>query len=311
MEKELIRIVFFGSGKFAIPTLELLIAEDYDIPLIVTTPDSPVQKFAEEQDIPSFNIGKPEHMLALPFIDILKKTEANLFIVASFKKLPEAVFNMPSLGTFNIHASLLPDYRGAAPVNWAIINGENRTGVTTFFLDKNIDTGHIILQKEMSIQPSHDATSLEYELSLLGAEVTKETIETITKDEYKLIVQNSSDKLAPKLNLDNRELNFSKSCLEIFNQIRGLNENHTGYVIIKRVDNPSYKIKIFVHKAAYTTLTPTVKEGSIVISGNGGPGIVCKDGIMWLNSVQREGRNKMTGKEFYNGLPELRNYVLD
>ena len=237
MRKEDLRIVFMGTPEFAVATLKALVENEYNVVAVVTQPDRPVgrhqdtvqpsevKKFALEHQLP---VLQPEKMKDPAFIDQLKSYKANLQVVVAFRMLPEVVWDMPKYGTFNVHAALLPQYRGAAPINWAVINGEKQTGVTTFFLDKDIDTGRVILQKPFDIP---DTANVEYVydgLMHLGAEICLETLdkiiaadgcpESIPQSELEGKFKRLYD--APKLNKDICEIDWNRPCKRIYTMYR-------------------------------------------------------------------------------------------
>lgn len=230
----------------------------------------------------------------------LKSLNANLQIVVAFRMLPKAVWEMPELGTFNLHASLLPNYRGAAPINWAIINGETKTGVTTFFIDEKIDTGAIILKAETAIGPQENAGSLHDRLIDLGSEAVLETLRLIESDAISTIVQIETDdiKTAYKLNKENCKINLSKPAPAIYNLIRGLSP-YPGAWCYFRDGGQEYSIKIYdgeiiseVHNNAIGTILSTKKDLMIAISG----------GFLKVNNLQFPGKKKMTAAELLNGM---------
>ncbi len=233
------KIVFMGTPEFAVAPLTALLDKGYDVVGVVTVPDrlagrgrqltkSAVKNCIEEyNEVNNKNITllQPEKLRDEEFLTQLKGLDADLFIVVAFRMLPQVVWDMPKLGTFNLHASLLPHYRGAAPINWAIINGETRTGVTTFFLNDKIDCGAIIMQQEVEILPSDNLENLYNRLMDVGAKLVTQTVDAIDKGEVKPIVQNQNETLyrpAPKIFKEDCELSFDKSVIDIHNKIRGL-----------------------------------------------------------------------------------------
>ena len=244
MKKEDLRIVFMGTPEFAVETLQALVAHQYNVVAVVTQPDKPVgrhgsvlqpsavKQYASEQGIP---VLQPEKMKDPVFVEQLRSYQANLQVVVAFRMLPELVWAMPEYGTFNVHAALLPQYRGAAPINWAIINGETQTGVTTFFLDHDIDTGRIILQKPFDIPDEADVEYVYDGLMRLGAEICLETIEAIIASDGHPesipqedihhpsdIIHQTSLKPAPKLFKETCEINWQQPAKQVYDFIRGL-----------------------------------------------------------------------------------------
>ena len=232
MKKEDIRIVFMGTPEFAVNILDGLLHHNYNIVGVLTAPDRPAGRGQKinESAVKVFSKSKglkvlqPGNLKDDTFLSDLKNLNANLQIVVAFRMLPKVVWQMPSLGTFNLHASLLPDYRGAAPINWAIINGETKTGLTTFFIDEKIDTGSIILQSNIDIEPSENAGMLHDKLMVLGSALVIKTIEQIEGGTVKTISQPIKEtKTAYKLNKNNCKIDWNSSIESIYNKVRGLN----------------------------------------------------------------------------------------
>ena len=239
MKKEDLRIVFMGTPEFAVETLKALVENEFNVVAVVTQPDKPVgrhqdtvqpsevKKFALEHNLP---VLQPEKMKDPAFVNQLRSYKANLQVVVAFRMLPEVVWDMPQYGTFNVHAALLPQYRGAAPINWAVINGEKQTGVTTFFLDKDIDTGRVILQKPFDIPDTANAEFVYNGLMHLGAEICLETLEkiiaadghpdSIPQEELEGKFKRLYD--APKINKDICEIDWNRPCKRTYDFIRGL-----------------------------------------------------------------------------------------
>jgi methionyl-tRNA formyltransferase len=229
-----LKIVYFGTPDFAVAGLKTLIDNNYNIAAVVTAPDKPagrgkklkssaIKEFAQKHNL---KILQPNNLKSPGFIEELRNLNANLQVIVAFRMLPEIVWAMPKYGTFNLHASLLPQYRGAAPINWAIINGEKETGVTSFFLKQKIDTGNIILQKKTDIKETDNAGTLHDKLMILGAEVILETVKLIEQEKVNPIPQDKiiSGKLktAPKIFKNDTIINWDKKALEIHNLVRGL-----------------------------------------------------------------------------------------
>ena len=230
-----VRIVFMGTPDFAVVTLKALIDHNFNVVGVITAPDRPsgrgrklnqsaVKKYASEQQL---TILQPTNLKNESFLNELKTLDANLQIVVAFRMLPKVVWQLPSLGTFNLHASLLPDYRGAAPIHWAIINGETKTGVTTFFIDEKIDTGAIILQEETTINDTETTGDLHDKLMNIGSQLVVKTVKLIQKGEVKTIVQQLNDnvisKEAPKIFKETCKIDWKQPLDKIYNKIRGLN----------------------------------------------------------------------------------------
>ncbi|HLS29752.1 MAG TPA: methionyl-tRNA formyltransferase, partial [Flavobacteriaceae bacterium] len=228
-----LRILFMGTPEFAVYILDEILKAEHTVVGVVTAPDRPagrgqrvhssaVKKFAEKKNLP---IYQPSNLKSPEFQKELQDINPDIAVVVAFRMLPKMVWNFPAYGTFNLHASLLPDYRGAAPINWAIINGEEKTGVTTFFLDEKIDTGKIILQEEVKIESDDDAGSLHDKLMIKGADLVNQTLKLIAEKNIETQPQSSpaEGKTAPKLDSKNTRIDWSKTPEEINNLVRGLN----------------------------------------------------------------------------------------
>ena len=227
-----LRIIYMGTPEFAVPSLQILVENGFNVVAVITAPDkpkgrgqklstSPVKDYAVSQDIP---VLQPTNLKNPEFIEELKSYNANLQIVVAFRMLPEMVWDMPEIGTFNLHASLLPQYRGAAPINWAIINGEKKTGVTTFFLKHEIDTGNVIFQEEEVIEEDDTVGDLYGRLMDSGAKLVLKTVEAIQAEDYPQLPQNEDQEIkhAPKIFKETCEIDWTKSSQEVYDFIRGL-----------------------------------------------------------------------------------------
>lgn len=300
------KIVFMGTPDFAVTVLNRLIEQNYNIVGVITAPDRPagrgrklqesaVKKYSRENNLP---ILQPTNLKSEDFITTLKELEADLQIVVAFRMLPKIVWNMPRLGTFNLHASLLPDYRGAAPIHWAIINGENKTGVSTFFLNEEIDTGEIILRKEVNIRDDETVGELHDKLMYLGADLVCQTIDLIKKDKITTVKQHEKNfKLAPKLNSENTKIDWNQSIELIYNHIRGLNPFPAAWTEIKSGED-TFTVKIYgVHKVHethnYEPGTILTKSKQIKIYGI--------DGFINIEELKISGKRKMDAKSLLNG----------
>jgi methionyl-tRNA formyltransferase len=249
-----LRIVFLGTPDFAVGILKGMLEENYNIVGVITAPDKPAgrgQKMSisavkEYALATNLKILQPTNLKNEIFLEELKSLNANLQIIVAFRMLPQVVWNMPEYGTINLHASLLPDYRGAAPINWAIINGETKSGVTTFFIDDKIDTGAIILKNEIEITPHENAGELHDQLMLLGKKTVLETLDLIVNQKIETVLQPQieQDKTAYKLNKDNTKIDFSKNIDEIYNHIRGLSPYPTAWCYFKNINN-EWNVKIY------------------------------------------------------------------
>lgn len=306
MEK--LRIVFMGTPDFAVGILDSLIKENYEIVGVVTASDKPagrgqkikysaVKEHALAHNLP---ILQPDNLKDETFLSELKALNANLQLVVAFRMLPKAVWEMPELGTFNLHASLLPDYRGAAPINWAIINGETTTGVTTFFIDDKIDTGAMILSNSLEIKPFENAGELHNRLLKLGSETVAQTLKLIENEVVKTTIQEESknNKLAPKLNKENCKINWTKSALEIHNLIRGLSPYPSAWCLLND-SVQEYPIKIY--EATFCIEEHAYKIGTIII-GKKEMKVAVKDGFIHILSIQFPGKKRMNVVEFLNGV---------
>ena len=293
------RIVFFGTPDFAVASLNALVENSYDVVGVITAPDKPagrghklqpsaVKSYALEQRL---NVLQPTNLKAEDFITELESLRADIQIVVAFRMLPEIVWNMPKLGTFNVHGSLLPDYRGAAPINWAIINGETKTGVTTFFLDKDIDTGSIIRQSDIHIEDKWTAGELHDAMMPLGADLVVDTVHSIFKGQCTL--QSQSSELAthaPKLNRENCRLDFTKSPSQVISQIKGLSPFPGAYF-------GDYKfINAAVCAAEISSINP------VLFRLKGGLFLKYSKGNIEITSIKAAGKRQMSGKDFANGM---------
>jgi len=305
MEK--LRIVFMGTPDFAVGILDTILKNNYEIAAVVTAPDKPagrgqklnqsaVKVYAEENNL---KVLQPTNLKSEDFLAELAALNANLQIVVAFRMLPKAVWQMPKLGTFNLHASLLPDYRGAAPINWAIINGEEITGVSTFFIDEKIDTGAVILKNETNISEEETAGELHDRLMLLGAETVVETLKLIENNQVKTTIQPAEEtKTAYKLNRENCKIDFNKSSKEVYNLIRGLNPYPSAYTILTDSGN-DYNIKI--HDVTYTIEEHDFKPGKFIASKKT-IRLATNDGFIEILSLQFPGKKKMKTAELLNGM---------
>lgn len=304
MKKDL-RIVFMGTPEFAIPSLKILIENDFKVVAVVTALDkprgrgrklapSPVKVFAVENNIP---VLQPPNLKDQDFIQTLKAFGANLQIVVAFRMLPEIVWSMPEYGTINLHASLLPNYRGAAPINWVLINGEKKTGLTTFFIKQEIDTGNILLREEVDILPDDDAGSLHDRLMIIGGNLVLKTVQTVQTGDFTASVQEDSSDLkkAPKIFRDMCEIEWNKSGEEIRNFIRGLSPFPGAWTTL---NGKMYKIFRVEQK-------PGRKQdeliGNISTDSRSYLNIFCLNGVISILELQPEGKKRMNIEEFFRG----------
>ncbi|WP_394758042.1 methionyl-tRNA formyltransferase [Flavobacterium sp.] len=304
-----LRIVFMGTPEFAVGILDAIAKQNqHEIVGVITAADKPagrgqkikysaVKEYALENNL---TLLQPTNLKDETFLSELKSLNANLHIVVAFRMLPKVVWAMPELGTFNLHASLLPNYRGAAPINWAIINGETKTGVTTFFIDDKIDTGAMILSKELEISDSENAGELHDKLMVLGCDAVVETLDKITEGNVITTIQQETIniKTAYKLDRDNCKIDFTKNVTEIYNLIRGLSPYPTAWCNFKDGDQ-EFSIKIYdtkqeVEEHDYTvgSIITTKKEMKIAVFG----------GFIQILSLQFPGKKKMLAHELLNGV---------
>ncbi|POY41155.1 methionyl-tRNA formyltransferase [Flavobacterium alvei] len=306
MEK--LRIIFMGTPEFAVGILDTLIKANYNVVGVITVADKPagrgqkikhsdVKEYALANNLP---LLQPTNLKDETFLAELKAWNANLQIVVAFRMLPEVVWKMPELGTFNLHASLLPNYRGAAPINWAIINGDAKTGVTTFFIDDKIDTGAMILSAETEIDPNENAGLLHDRLMLLGSETVLNTLNLIEKGNVSTIIQEETAeiKTAYKLNKENCKIDWTKSTKEIFNLIRGLSPYPSAWCFFQD-KNEEWSVKI--HEAKMALENHNFESGSLICSKKEMK-IAVKDGFIQVISLQFPGKKKMNVGELLNGM---------
>jgi len=304
---EPLKIVFMGTPDFAVATLKALVQNGHNIVGVITAPDKPagrgqklqesaVKQYAQSQNL---NILQPTNLKNEDFIKELQLLQANLQIVVAFRMLPEVVWNMPKYGTFNLHASLLPNYRGAAPIHWAIINGETKTGVTTFFIDEKIDTGAMILQEEINIEPDETVGSLHDKLMVLGSDLVLKTVKLIENDSVSPTIQpqQSDLKSAYKLNKDNCKIDWNDSIENIYNKIRGLNPFPSAWCYLKN-GNETLIVKLF--KVSKEMIDHPLEIGTIAIDKNTMK-VAVTGGYILVHEIQLPGKRKMDTKSLLNG----------
>ena len=302
------KIIFFGTPDFALKSLEL-INSHCDILCVVTSQDkksgrglrihqSEVKKFSIINNI---MIKQPEDLRNIDFINQIKSMNADLFIVVAFRKIPKEVYSVPKLGTINLHASLLPDYRGAAPINWALINNEKVTGVTTFFINEKIDHGDIISKKEVLIDNDDDYKSLYRKLSIIGSNLLLETIMMVFEGKFQIISQSkvNNKKKAPKLNSENTRINWEDNTERILGMIRGLSPSPGSWTILKNGDD-EVRMKIIKANFYRNNLLDKKNLGKLSIVGNN-IYINTKGGQINCTIVQIENKKEMSAKDLLNG----------
>jgi len=308
-----LRIVFFGTPDFAVASLDALVQNGQQIVGVVTAPDrpagrghqlkpSPVKTYALSKGL---TVLQPTNLKAPDFLSELTRLKADLQIIVAFRMLPEAVWNMPPKGTFNLHASLLPQYRGAAPINWAIINGEQETGVSTFFLKHEIDTGSIIFQEKVAIHSNMNAGELHDKLMETGAPLVVKTVQAIAANTYSQIeqedlVQDADLKNAPKIHKSTCEIDWNRTSTEVFNHIRGLSPYPTAWTKLKgNEDAAALAIKIF--QAEIDPTTHQHPSGTFFSDGSSYIKVSCAVGFVNLTVLQQPGKKKMPVLDFLRG----------
>lgn len=310
-----LKIVFFGTPEFAVSSLDKLLSAGFDIAAVVTMPDkiagrghkllqSDVKKYALEKGL---KILQPEKLKSPDFVNELKEINADLFIVIAFRMLPEVVWKMPKLGTFNLHASLLPRYRGAAPINWAVINGDTKTGVTTFFLKHEIDTGDIIQQETIDILPEDNAGNVHDKLMNLGADMVVNTVKAIELGEIKTIPQPEGDFIpAPKIFKNTCKIDWNNPSAKIHNLVRGLSPYPAAWCQMADERDPERQLDLKIFE--------TKKTEDYLYNGAPGDIIILKDRLfvstgdcpLEILSLQPAGKNRMTADAFLRGYKPLK-----
>ncbi len=303
-----LRILFMGTPAFAVHALEKIIDKGFNVVGVVTAPDKPagrgrklqqsaVKEVALSQNLP---VLQPTNLKAEEFEQELKNLNPNLQVVVAFRMLPKKVWQFPKYGTFNLHASLLPQYRGAAPINWAIIHGEEKTGVTTFFIDEKIDTGLILLQKEVNISKEDNAGSLHDKLMQAGANLIIETLELLAEEkEIKTVPQSNSKNLktAYKLDKNNTRIDWNKPGEEIQNLIRGLSPYPVAWTVLQNGDK---ELKCKIYKSIFLEEEHSFKNATI-IQEDKTLKVAVKEGLLQLIEIQLPGKRKMPVKDLLNG----------
>lgn len=319
MNKKDFRIIFMGTPDFAVESLRKLIEKDFNVVAVVTNPDKPagrgqkikesaVKKMAKKNNLP---VIQPESLKSEQFKEELESYKPHLQIVVAFKILPPNIFTLPEYGTFNLHASLLPQYRGAAPINHAILNGEKETGVTTFLLDNKVDTGKVIDQKKVPVDENDDAGTLHDKLMYKGAELVIETAEAILNNNYTLtnqkdlIKENEVIKKAPKIYKENCRINWYKKGKEVYNFIRGLSPYPAAWTIIS---DKIKDIQIKIFKGKFEKRTHNYYPGMILSDNQSYIKIAVMDGFIKIDELQAEGKKRMKADEFLRGFREIEKF---
>jgi len=306
IEKQDLRIVFMGTPDFAVASLDILVREGYQIVGVITAPDKPAGRGLQLQEsaVKKYAVAKglkilqPEKLKNPGFLEELTALKAHLQVVVAFRMLPEVVWNMPPLGTINVHASLLPDYRGAAPINWAIINGEKVSGVTTFKLQHAIDTGNVLFSAEVPISDDETAGELHDDLMQTGAQVLLKTVAAIAAGTAEERPQPALDpekiKHAPKIFKEHGRINWQQPIDQIYNLVRGLSPYPTAWTTLQ-----DKQLKIF--KATKEHATPSVAPGEPLTDNRSYLKIAASDGYLVLQEIQLEGKKKMDVSAFLRG----------
>ncbi len=326
MTKDDLRIIFMGTPEFAVETLKALVENEYHVVAVVTQPDKPVgrhgsvlqpsavKQYALEKGLP---VLQPEKMKDPVFVEQLRSYQANLQVVVAFRMLPEIVWAMPEYGTFNVHAALLPQYRGAAPINWAVINGETQTGVTTFFLDHDIDTGRIIMQIPFDIPDDADVEYVYDGLMHLGADICLKTLEAIVaadghpvsvaQENSQLSTLNSQLKPAPKIFKETCEIDWSKTAKRVYDFIRGLSPYPGAWTTLVTPEGKETVLKIF--KTRKTGIKTTAEKGAISIEGKTLM-VAAVDEWLAIEELQLAGKKRMSARDFLNGMKDMESYII-
>lgn len=313
MDKKDLRIVFMGTPDFAVESLKKLVENGYNIVGVITMPDKPsgrgykiqysaVKKYALEQNLP---LLQPEKLKDENFLSELKALEADLQIVVAFRMLPEVVWDMPRLGTFNLHGSLLPQYRGAAPINWSIINGDKETGVTTFFLTHEIDTGKIILQEKIKIGENDNAGKIHDELMVVGAGLVQKTVDMILEgsvdavDQKQFFSDEKDLKHAPKIFKETCRINWNKSAGEIHNLIRGMSPYPTAWTELLSEGKKPQMVKIY--RSEVIPSANTLVPGTILTDNKTYLHVACSNSLISVEEIQFAGKKAMRVDEVLRG----------
>ena len=319
MNKEDLRIIFMGTPEFAVGTLQRLVEGGYNVVAVVTQPDKPVgrhQDTLQPSQVKQYALSKglpvlqPVRMKDPEFVEQLRSYRADLQVVVAFRMLPEVVWAMPRFGTFNVHAALLPQYRGAAPINWAVINGETQTGVTTFFLDHDIDTGRIIMQKPFEIKDDYNVENVYDGLMGLGAETAIETIDRILAGEGQveslpqedMIPVGTELRLAPKIFKETCEIDWNLSAKGVYDFIRGLSPYPGAWTTLVSPEGKETVLKVYA--AAKTGESTGEPVGTLVAEKNRLL-VATGDGLLELKEVQLAGKKRMKAADFLNGFRGL------
>lgn len=311
-----LRVVFFGTPEFAKSSLEAIHLSSHEVVGVVTVADkasgrgqkinqSPVKIYAEEQGLPIF---QPEKLRNEDFLKEIEKLNADIFVVVAFRMMPKILFSMPRMGTFNLHASLLPDYRGAAPINYAVLNGETKTGVTTFFINEKIDEGNILLQEEAEILPEDNAGTLHDKLMKIGAKLVVKTLDELANNNIKEVPQKvvKNPKTAYKIFKEDTKINWKNDVEVVHNFVRGMSPYPAAFTTLQ-IGNEQKFLKIF--KGNYRKKEHSKDFGTMEISKNEFK-IYAKNGVYFPEELQLEGKKRMSLKDFLNGFQSFDNINL-
>lgn len=336
MEKKDLRIVFMGTPEFAVESLKSLVEGGYNVVAVVTQPDKPVgrhQDTLQPSQVKQYALSKglpvllPVKMKDPEFVEQLRSYQADLQVVVAFRMLPEVVWDMPRFGTFNVHAALLPQYRGAAPINWAVINGETETGVTTFFLDHDIDTGRIIMQKPFAIPDDADVEYVYDGLMHLGAEIAVETIDRLiasdgnidSMPQDEMITTDTVLHSAPKIFKDTCRIDFNQPAKKVYDFIRGLSPYPGAWTEIQKEGGKAQVLKVFKtsktgkavvgssENAASSENVASSVVGTLRVEGKSLQ-IACGDEWLQLDTIQISGKKRMEARDFLNGMRDIEQY---
>lgn len=326
MDKKDLRIVYMGTPDFAVGSLRALVEGGYNVVGVVTMPDKPVgrhgsvlqasavKEYALSVGLP---VLQPEKLRDEAFLGELRALRADLQIVVAFRMLPEVVWAMPRLGTFNLHASLLPQYRGAAPINWAIINGDAETGVTTFFLSHEIDTGKIIRQRRLKIAETDDAGKVHDALMAMGAELVTETVDLILEGRAEAVPQEklmdgaTELRPAPKIFKDTCRIDWHKPAKKVYDFVRGLSPYPAAWTELVPRDGSSSRLSLKVYETERRTAAHEYNIGTILSDGRNHIDVAVEDGFVRLLSLQLAGKKRMSAKDFLNGFKQIGDFAAE
>lgn len=311
------RIVFMGTPGFAVSALDALVKNGANIMAVVTVPDKPAGRglTLKESEVKQYAVAnnlkvlQPEKLKDPLFVEAMRELQPDLAVVVAFRMLPEVIWSMPRKGTINLHASLLPQYRGAAPINWAVINGETKTGVTTFFIEKEIDTGKVIAKREVEIAADDTAGSVHDKLAQVGSELLTETVKSIIDGSYVPIPQEQliagNLKAAPKIFRDDCRIDWNRPVGDIYNFIRGLSPYPGAWTLIKTAEDQK-TLKILECKPVVSAIIK-----SQIWDENGVLNIPCSNGYIAVKKLQMEGKKAMKSDEFLRGIRDLNIYRIE